>query len=154
MTTFHSARWGTITVDEDSVIDAPIGLISFPNSKRFVILDDGSRKYLQAVDNPFLALPIIDGSFIFKTPSVIMALLGYQANAEPLLHILCIVDVKTTTFNMKAPILYSADHAKLVQVDLKDSGLSTQEPIYNVYSVHNDDHIDSARFKNKPLIRN
>src|SRR6185436_8456605 len=57
-----TTRFGLVDVDDASLLTFPAGIIGFPASTRFVILDQGNApcQWLQSVEEPDLAFVIID----------------------------------------------------------------------------------------------
>ncbi len=63
MRSFETQRFGTIPVDEETIIVFPDGLLGFPASRRFVLLEtaeNGIFYWLQSLDDPSLAFVVID----------------------------------------------------------------------------------------------
>jgi flagellar assembly factor FliW len=61
--TYHSSRFGSFDINEESVLTLPSGLLGFPDQHRYVILDHDTEapfKWLQSLDEPALAFVIID----------------------------------------------------------------------------------------------
>src|SRR5215210_2095093 len=59
----HSARFGNIECPEGKVVKIPAGIIGFPASTRYLILDhdrDVPFKWLQSLDQEELAFVIVD----------------------------------------------------------------------------------------------
>lgn len=64
-----SIRFGTFEVADSSIIRFPAGLLGFPESQRYVILDHDTEapfRWLQSIDEPGLAFVILDPA-IFHT---------------------------------------------------------------------------------------
>lgn len=62
----EGTRFGNIEIDWENAITIPEGILGFPNSKRYIILDhsgDSPFKWLQSVDEPDLTFVIIDPLF-------------------------------------------------------------------------------------------
>jgi len=61
----EGTRFGTIEVNEDRMITMPAGMIGFASETRFVLLEPNAGRttgWLQSVDNPELAFPVIDAN--------------------------------------------------------------------------------------------
>lgn len=61
----HTSRFGEIEIDESKVINFPHGILGFPETKRYIMLDhmnspDIPFKWLQAIDRSDLAFVITD----------------------------------------------------------------------------------------------
>jgi flagellar assembly factor FliW len=60
-------RFGNIELDDAKAIVFPRGLVGFPDARRYVLLDapsPGKVAWLQSLDVPELAFPVIDGSTV------------------------------------------------------------------------------------------
>jgi flagellar assembly factor FliW len=60
-------RFGDIELDDAKTILFPRGLIGFPDAKRYVLLEPrggGLVGWLQSLDIPALAFPVIDGTVV------------------------------------------------------------------------------------------
>ena len=60
-------RFGEIELDDAKIIVFAGGLIGFPDAKRYVLLDSreaGQVGWLQSLDLPALAFPVVDGTAI------------------------------------------------------------------------------------------
>jgi flagellar assembly factor FliW len=62
MIRLEKTRFGTITIDESAEIRFARGLVGFSSENRFVLLERerGPIAYLQSLNTPSLALPVID----------------------------------------------------------------------------------------------
>ena len=57
-----TTRFGTVEVPDKDVLFFSLGVLGFPEVRRYVMLDHGQNtplKWLQAVDKPELAFPIV-----------------------------------------------------------------------------------------------
>ncbi len=69
----HTARFGTIEIDSDRVINFPKGLLGFAEQRRYCLLqpnDDACFFWLQCLDDPALAFVITDPNLFVKDYSV------------------------------------------------------------------------------------
>ncbi|HEX5308087.1 MAG TPA: flagellar assembly protein FliW [Solirubrobacteraceae bacterium] len=67
--TFESVRFGTIEVDEQAVIEFPLGLIGLGGT-RYTLLDrnPGSGfQWLHCIEDPALALPVVSPTLFFSS---------------------------------------------------------------------------------------
>ncbi len=63
MTTIRTSRFGQLQVDERACVTLPSGIIGFPASTRYIVLDHfrpAPFKWLQSMDEPELAFAIMD----------------------------------------------------------------------------------------------
>jgi flagellar assembly factor FliW len=137
--------FGEIDVAEDMIIEFADGLMGFEELKRYTILynnEEGKKSsisWLQSVDEPALALPIIN-PFLVKEdydPVVedeLLKSLG-DINEENLAVFLVLTvpsDLTKMTANLKAPVLINADTKKGQQVIVENQDYVVK---YNAYEV-------------------
>ncbi|MCR5608974.1 MAG: flagellar assembly protein FliW [Lachnospiraceae bacterium] len=137
--------FGEIDIAEDMIIEFADGLMGFEDLKRYTILynnEEGKKSsisWLQSVDEPALALPIIN-PFLVKedyNPVVedeLLKPLG-DINEENLAVFLVLTvpsDLTKMTANLKAPLLVNADTKKGQQVIVENQDYVVK---YNVYDV-------------------
>ena len=111
-----TTRFGTVDVPDKEIVFFSSGVFGFPEVRRYALLDhDGATplKWLQAVDKPELAFPIVQATDLVEdyhvtVPPDELAALGMEAIAD--LHAYVILTIpqgapEQTTANLKAPIL-------------------------------------------------
>lgn len=135
--------FGEVELDDNKVLEFPNGIIGFENYKKYAILFDEEDKsearisWLQSLDEPLLALPIIDPLAIVPeyAPMLddeLLAPLDNPADAD-LLFLLAITvpsDITKVTANLKAPIIINAATKKGVQLIVDNADYPVK---YNVY---------------------
>lgn len=135
--------FGEVELADEKVLDFPNGLIGFENCKKFAIMYDEENKgatrisWLQSLDEPLLALPVIDPlaiveEYIPVIEDELLASLGNPAD-EDLLFLLAMTvpsDMTKVTANMKAPIIINASTKKGVQLIVENEDYPVK---YNVY---------------------
>lgn len=135
--------FGEVELDDDKVLEFPNGIIGFENFNKFAIMYDednaeGTRiSWLQSLEEPALALPVIDPLAITAdyTPMIedeLLAPLGNTAD-EDLLFLLAMTvpsDMTKVTANMKAPIIINAATKKGVQLIVENEDYPVR---FNVY---------------------
>ena len=135
--------FGTVDIGKDKVITFESGLMGFEQYKRYTILydnTDGNRStisWLQSMDEPALALPIISPYHIKRdyNPTVegeILDSLGELNDENTVVFVTLTVpgDVKKMTANLRAPIVINVDTTKACQIIVEN----TEYPIkFNVY---------------------
>jgi len=110
----RTRHWGVQEVAEDRVIRFPEGIPGFPNCQRFVLLEEEGSAFLwlQAVDDPEVALPVADPFSLFPGYEVPLEeedaeILGISDSRD--VAVLVVVTVRTNplwaTVNLAAPIL-------------------------------------------------
>jgi flagellar assembly factor FliW len=135
--------FGEIELDDDKVLEFPNGIIGFEDFKKYVLLIDegvdGETKinWLQSVDEPVLALPVIDPLAIAPeyNPMIedeLLKPLGNPAD-EDLLFLLAMsvpADMTKVTANMKAPFIINTAACKGAQIIVENADYPVK---FNVY---------------------
>lgn len=136
-------HFGEIELDENKILVFDQGIMGFEDLKRYTILydiDGGDKpdiSWLQCVDEPGLALPVINPLYVEANynPTVedeFLAPLG-ELNDENLLVLLVVTvpsDIKKTTANLKAPLIINSDTRKGCQVIVENSDYPVRLNIY------------------------
>lgn len=134
----HSKRFGDLDVPTASVFEFPEGLVGFPGTKRFVLLDHrpGSTfKWMLSVDDPELGFAVAD-----PTDLVVGYVPPFEAatravGAEPAdLAIFALVTIPQNptemTVNLMAPVAVNLKSRVARQLVLEEPGL---DPAYRVF---------------------
>ena len=136
-----TVRFGEIEIEENRIFDFVLPIIGFDNCRRFIILEpnkDTLFKWLQSVDDPALAFPIISVSaleydYTIDIADNVVAALDIK-NVESILvmNITSIPqdDPKGTTINLLAPLIFNVDNQKAGQVVLSGSGYDISYPMF------------------------
>jgi flagellar assembly factor FliW len=136
--------FGEINLDENKIVTFESGLMGFEQYKKFTILynveDEKSKiSWLQSVDEPSLALPIITPGIVKEdyNPTVedeVLKPLGELTEDNLVVFLILTVpsDIKKTTANLKAPIIINADTRKGCQIIVENSDYVVK---YNVYEI-------------------
>jgi len=139
-------KWfGEIEVGEDKIITFDKGIIGFEDWKKYTLVYDAEKEddvtiiWLQAVDEPTLALPIMRPETVYEgyDPVVedeIVKTLGNIQDAELLVACALTVpeDVTKMTINLKAPIIINIDSMKGVQLIADNADYQVKYPIYDI----------------------
>ncbi len=136
----ETTRFGAIEVRADKVIHLLGGLLGFPDSQRFVMLDhdeDSPFKWLQSLDEGHLAVPITDPKLFFPDYHIkvkrdeLAALRVTRAQDLQVLVLLSLrPDPAEMTANLKGPIIIHAERLIGRQVVLKDAPFSTRHLLF------------------------
>ncbi len=112
--TFESIRFGTVEIADQAVIEFPFGLIGLGGS-RYTLLDRNPGSgflWLHAVDEPALALPVIDPQQFFSSFSLEMAAEDRERTgieqldgAQLYVTVHATPDPLDITVNLRAPIV-------------------------------------------------
>lgn len=140
-------KWfGTVDIEDEKIITFEKGIIGFENFKKYTIIydseDDGEAAimWLQSMDEPALALPVIKPELIrpdydpIVEDEIINSLGSDIQNAN--LLVLCTLtvpqDLTKMTCNLKAPIIINADTLKGVQLIADNEDYLVKYPIYDI----------------------
>ena len=134
-------RFGEIEIEDSRIFDFALPIIGFNELKKFVILDlnkDKFFKWLQSVEDPSLAFPIVsvfsmDVEYSFDIPDDVVEKLKIT-NVESLL-VMNIASIpqdnpQGTTLNLLAPIIFNIDEQLAGQVILSGSGYDISYPLF------------------------
>lgn len=140
-------KWfGTIDIAEDKIITFDKGIIGFEDCKKYTIIydvekdEDVSIMWLQSLDEPSLALPIMKPEIVKKDydPVVedeILNTLGENIKDAELLVVCALTvpsDLTKMTINLKAPIIINVDTLKGVQLIADNEDYLVKFPIYDI----------------------
>ncbi len=136
--------FGEVEVDESKIICFAQGIIGFPDLKRFMLIhdvedEDKKISWLQSVDEPGFALPVIDPLVIDEgyNPEIDDELL-VPLNIEDASQILVVTtitvpsDITKMTANFKAPMIINAANLKAAQIIVEDEKYIVKYPIYDI----------------------
>jgi flagellar assembly factor FliW len=140
MLTIETTRFGTVEVRSDKVIHLLGGLLGFPKSQRFVMLDhekDSPFKWMQSLDEAELAVPITDPKLFFPDYHIKIKrdeLAALRVTSAQDLQVLVILslrpDPSEMTANLKGPIIVHAERLIGRQVVLKEAPFSTRHLLF------------------------
>lgn len=142
----RSTRFGSFDIQDENVLTFPTGLLGFPDSQRFVILDhdtDAPFKWLQSLDEPGLAFVIIDPTLFHAAYNVdisseALAEVKGTEQDELILSVLLTIpsdDPTGITGNLRGPLLMNARTKLCKQLVLSDE-YPTRYPLFpSVHSV-------------------
>lgn len=136
--------FGEIEIDESKIITFEDGIIGFPDMKKFTLIFDEEKEgrpsisWLQSMDEPEIAFPVMDPLFVCETynPSVEEKLLKNLGTIkEDNLYVLVTVtvpqNIKELAVNLKAPIVINTDTRKASQIIVEDD-LPVRYRIYEI----------------------
>lgn len=136
--------FGEIEIDESKIITFEDGIIGFPDMKKFTLIFDEEKEgrpsisWLQSMDEPEIAFPVMDPLFVCETynPSVEDELLKNLGTIkEDNLYVLVTVtvpqNIKELGVNLKAPIVINTDTRKASQIIVEDD-LPVRYRIYEI----------------------
>lgn len=125
--------FGEIDIEEEKIICFEQGIIGFPDLQKFTLIYDEEKKgkgaisWLQSMDEPELAIPVMDPLLICPdyNPNVENELLKPLGElTEDNLFVLVTVtvpqDIKEVAANLKAPLVINTDTRKASQIIVED----------------------------------
>lgn len=135
--------FGTIDIEEEKIIEFPMGIIGFENLKKFALIYDSDREerskisWLQSMEEPLMVLPVINPIDIIEEYSPIIEdeltkSIGDPADADILIFVTMSIpsDITKMTANLKAPIIINTVNRKAMQVIVENQDYMIK---YNVY---------------------
>ena len=134
-------KFGEIEVDESRIFDFVLPIIGFDELHKYVLLDPSPEtlfKWLQSVEDPSLAFPVISVTSLNYDYSVDISDDVIQAleinNSESLL-VMNVTSIpqdnpKGTTINLLAPLIFNVDNQKAGQIVLSGSGYDISHPMF------------------------
>ena len=139
-----TTRFGEVEVGQEHLIHFEDGVVGFPALKGFVLIESPSMPlilWLQAIDAPSIAFPLIEPWFFKKDYNVALTdadkhALNFEAG-DRLKHFSVLTipdDMNRMTVNMRAPIVIDITKATASQVILQDKTLEIRTPAYEAFS--------------------
>ena len=136
--------FGEVTIDDDKVLDFPNGIIGIEDKHKFAIIydvekgEDTAIRWLQSMEDPYLALPVIEPFAILEeyNPIIEDALLEPIDNPKDediivLLTLIISSDVTKVTANMTAPIVINSATCKGGQIIVENPEYESKFNVYN-----------------------
>lgn len=137
----QTIRFGEIEIDDSRIFKFALPIIGFNELRDFVILDankDNFFKWLQSVEDPALAFPIVsvfsmNVDYSIDLPDKVVETLKIT-NVDSLL-VMNIASIpqdnpQGTTINLLAPIVFNLDEQLAGQVILSGSGYDISFPLF------------------------
>ena len=147
-------KWfGTIEVGEEQILTFEKGIIGFEDWKKYTLIYDAEKGveessifWLQAIDEPTLALPIMDPQLVYQgyDPIVEDAIINTLGDniADATLLVVCTVTVpeklENMTVNLKAPVIINMDTNRGVQLIADNDDYQVRYPIYDILNAEKD----------------
>lgn len=152
----QTKHFGSIEIDEDKIITFEQGIMGFENLKDFTILYDfdGEKRsnisYLQSLDEPALALPIINPLLVKSdyNPTVndeLLRSIGTLTEENLVIMVTLTVpsDMKNISTNLKAPLIMNADTKKGCQIIVENQEYPVKYYIYDILQQKNNEKGES-----------
>lgn len=129
----NTRMFGAIDIPDEKIIVLESGIIGFPDMQHFALIFDtekeggGKIKWLQSMDEPEAAFPVLDPTVIKEdyNPTIndeILKPLGKLTpeNTFVLTTMTVPKDLKKMSINLKAPIVINSDTMKGAQIIVED----------------------------------
>ena len=137
----NTLRFGDIEIDENRIFKFKLPIIGFNELKDFVILDfnkDSFFKWLQSVEDPALAFPIVSvyslnvDYSIDLTDNVVETLKITEVDDLLVMNIASIPQENPSgaTLNLLAPIIFNLKEKVAGQIILSGSGYDVSFPLF------------------------
>jgi flagellar assembly factor FliW len=138
---YSSSRFGVLEIDEQRVLTFPSGVLGFPESRRYVMLDHDTEapfKWLQSLDEPELAFVIMDPDLFlgedYRVDVTEDALAEIQGKSGEALSIAVILTIPSDdpgriTANLRGPLLMNPRTKLCKQLVLPDD-YPTRHPLF------------------------
>ena len=137
----NTLRFGEIEIEDERIFNFVLPIIGFKELRKFVILDlnnDGFFKWLQSVEDPALAFPVVSvfsmnvDYSIDLSDNVVESLKIKNVESLLVLNIASIPqdNPQGTTLNLLAPLIFNLDEAIAGQVILSGSGYDISFPLF------------------------
>lgn len=139
----NTKMFGEIEIAEEKIITFDKGLIGLPDLKKFALItdaegEDSKIQWLQSLDEPSMALPIIDPYEILDeyNPVVedeLLKPLGEFEEEDMMLMVTIRVpeDITKMSINLKGPIIINVEARKGCQIIVEDE-LQVRFPVYDI----------------------
>jgi len=133
----RTTRFGTLTVDDDRVINFPRGLLGFPSYTRYALIQTSQENYffwLQCVEEPDLAFVVTDPSIFFKDYEVAIREetqqdLALTDTSFAQVFVICNKVGQWLTGNLLGPIVVNAQNRQALQIVLTEKKWTTRQPL-------------------------
>lgn len=144
----NSRIFGKIEIDDNKIITIPNGLLGFEKYTRYVIAYDSDKEskngimWLQCVDEPELAFPVMDPMFIIKDYRPVvedewLAQIGIFESDEEL-YVLSVLtvpsDLTKMTINLKAPIVINISTRLGCQIIVNNEEYPIRYSVYDCFN--------------------
>jgi flagellar assembly factor FliW len=135
--------FGTIDIEDEKIIEFPMGIIGFENLKKFALIFDSEREerskisWLQSMEEPLMVLPVINPMDITESYNPViedefMKIIGDPADEDVLIFTSMSIpsDLTKMTANLKAPFIINTVDRRAMQVIVENEDYPVK---YNVY---------------------
>ena len=135
--------FGTIDIEDEKIINFPMGIIGFENLKNFALIYDSEREerskisWLQSMEEPLMVLPVINPIDIKEEYNPIIEdelikTIGNPSDDDIIILVTMSIpsDLTKMTANLRAPIIINTVTRQAMQVIVENPEYEIK---YNVY---------------------
>jgi len=134
-----TTRFGEIEVKDGEQLELPVGLIGFPELKRYVLLDHDKEspfKWLQSLDDGAIAFVLIN-PLLFKPDYTVevteaeVADLEIKSEDDAVISVIITIPTnpQNMTANLKAPLVFNLQNRRGKQLVLNQAAYTTRHNI-------------------------
>jgi flagellar assembly factor FliW len=132
------SRFGEIEYDPENLLHFPAGMIGFPTLQDFIVMPnkkEGPLFWIQSVDDPGVAFVLTDPTNFFLDYKVIpdtseRNILQIEENDDCYsLTVVTVPQDQKITINLAAPVLFSPQSNRAIQVILEKSDYKHNTPL-------------------------
>src|SRR5690242_11894636 len=121
----QTTRFGTLSIEDERIIEFPSGLLGFPEQAQYALIQTGEDNYfwLQSVNDPNLAFVICDPSIFFRDYTValrdeVTAEIELEDVGHAQTFVICNKVGDWLTGNLLGPLVVNVKNRRGVQVVL------------------------------------
>ena len=139
--TAKTRLFGTITIEDEKIIEFPDGIIGFPFMNKFALIrdeenEDAAIMWLQSMEEPQFAMPVAEPRLVVAGYNPVVDdenLLPLGTLKEEQTYSLVTLtvpgEIEKMTANLKAPIIINMENNRAVQMIVEDD-YEVKHPIY------------------------
>lgn len=136
----QSTRFGQVEIDDSRVMAFPKGLVGFPNSRQFALIqtnEEGVFFWLQSVERTELAFVVCDPRVFvpdYRIPikSEDLDLIGLAEPSDAQVLVIVNKSDEMLTGNLQGPLVVNAKTLTATQLVLSDKRYTTKHPFIRV----------------------
>jgi flagellar assembly factor FliW len=134
-----TAQFGSVEIEEEKIITMPLGLLGFPENRRFVIFQHKANSpffWYQSLDDPGLAF-VITNPLLFKpdyqvNPEAVLEEMEWSADSKFDLFVIVTIPKgrpQDMTANLIGPILVNLNTQEAVQMIISNTPYTHKYPL-------------------------
>ena len=136
--------FGEVEIEDSKIINFPNGIIGFPDLKKFTLMHDeeqgsGSIKWLQSIDEPGFAMPVMDPLIVCPdySPEIDRTKIEEvgELDDEDILVLVTVTvphDLEKMTVNLMGPFVINVKDMKGTQAIVENDNYPVKFPIYDI----------------------